>query len=504
MIRKRCGPRWAMGLAVATLLIIGTGATAQPAPPTGTGASPAQQQQRLERFNELQQLELDNRLRANTDIPPEQRALIDYGGYITFQYLSLDDRQNDNHGLRQGDLVLYGRVNLDAANEVFARARLSYEDFNNGDRFEGSRQDWNSIELERGFYRFDLSKYEAAYKGQQIPWNFTAELGRDLVYWANGLTIGQVLDGGFFTLSYKTLAFDLVAGRTAPQTVDFDTSRPAFAYNTERGFYGAMLSDAISTEKWGQHKPFVYVLLQRDYNTHDFLQQGNLPTKFSYNSYYVGIGSTGNFGNHLVYGAEMVYEGGHTLSNSFTTANFGVTPIPQTRDAIQAFAADYRIDYLLNDPHNTRLSLEAILASGDPDRTNANNTFGGNRTGTRDLGFNAFGLLNTGLAFAPDVSNLMAFRVGASTYPLPSVEQFRRLQVGTDVFIYDKLQHNAAFDEATSNSRYLGWEPDLYLNWQITSDLTLAMRYGIFFPSSSLASHSDPRQFFYTGVTLAF
>ena len=45
----------------------------------------------------------------------------------------------------------------------------------------------------------------------------------------------------------------------------------------------------------------------------------------------------------------------------------------------------------------------------------------------------------------------------------------------------------------------------LYMNWQITSDLTLALRYGIFFPSSdAFGANDDPRHFFYGGLTFAF
>jgi hypothetical protein len=265
-----------------------------------------------------------------------------------------------------------------------------------------------------------------------------------------------------------------------------------------------MLSYKISSDKWGQHKPFVYALLERDYNTHDFLEQGGLDTKYSYNASYIGFGSTGSFGNHWVYGAEMAFQGGNTLSNSFQVSGLGVIPVPQTRNDIEAFGADYRLDYLLNDSHNTRVSFEAILATGDPDRINSTNTFGGNRPSTRDLGFNAFGLINTGLAFAPEVSNLLAFRMGASTYPLADISAFRRMQVGADFFLYDKLQKDSAFDEPTTNNYYLGWEPDAYVNWQVASDVTLALRYGVFFPTTAVIQHESIRQFVYAGVTFAF
>ena len=38
----------------------------------------------------------------------------------------------------------------------------------------------------------------------------------------------------------------------------------------------------------------------------------------------------------------------------------------------------------------------------------------------------------------------------------------------------------------------------------MTSDLTLSVRYGIFFPGSAIAGDNAPRNFFYTGLTYAF
>ena len=113
------------------------------------------------------------------------------------------------------------------------------------------------------------------------------------------------------------------------------------------------------------------------------------------------------------------------------------------------------------------------MASGDMDRLTSTNTFGGNAPHTRDTGFNAFGLLNTGLAFSPEISNIVGFGFGVSTFPGAGKLAFRRLQIGTDFFLFAKTLANAPISEPTSNSTFLGVEPDLYLNWQITSDLTL-------------------------------
>jgi hypothetical protein len=474
------------------------------APPTFAqqqDAASARELQRQSRIQELQRLELDTRYRVNTEVPPTERALIDYGGYFTFNYLSLDDSERDNHVLRQYDIVGYTRVQFDAANEFFLRARTGYRDFNDQDSFDGRGDEIIDPDLDRAYYRFDLNAYRAAYGKQQQDLDFVFKGGRDLAYWANGLVLGQVLDGITVDLNHPIANLELLAGVTITRTVDFDPSRPAFDHNTRRGFYGAMISKTIAGQT-----PFVYGLIQRDYNTHyDEQDLGDIHTKFDYNSYYIGLGSTGNIGDRLRYSAEAAFELGNTLSNSFQIANGALVSVPQSRDSIEAFALDAKLDYLMPEFHNTRLSLEAIYATGDPDRGVTNATFNGNRPETRDLAFNSFGLVNTGLAFAPAVSNITAFRLGASTFPFTGTEALRRFQIGADFFVYLKSRENAPIDETTiAGERYLGVEPDVYLNWQVASDITLALRYGVFFPNSSAFPINDTRQFIYAGVTFAF
>jgi hypothetical protein len=212
------------------------------------------------------------------------------------------------------------------------------------------------------------------------------------------------------------------------------------------------------------------------------------------------LGSTGTIGDHFAYGAEAVYEGGTTLSNSYTLPLAQVT---QTPDNIQAFAGDFRLDYLLNDTRRTRVGAELIFASGDDYRTHTTNTFGGPAPNTRDAAFNAFGQVQNGLAFSPNISNLFIYRLGVSTFPLAQVSAFKQLQTGMDLFLFHKFSRFAPLDEGSNNQGYVGFEPDLFLNWQIKSDITLAMRYGAFFPGEALSSNRI-RQFFYTGVTFAF
>jgi len=460
-------------------------------------ASAQSERERFERT--LEQIRLQTLDRVAPELSADQRLLFDYGLYAVFDYLSVDDNRNENHVLRQYSLVPYARLNLDNAHEVFVRGRFTYRDFNDGDSFDNRGDELVDPDVDRGYYRLDLNRALTASGGKGLDgFNLVFQGGRDFVYWGNGLTLGTVLDGMSIGLTTGPLNISAVAGVTPVRTVDFDSSRPAFDHNTRRGFYGG-----IATLTLGQHRPFAYGIVQRDYNTFDTSTLGNVTTDFDYNSYYVGFGSTGSLTDRLTYGVEFVYEGGDNKSNSFQIDPPFLTPIQQTRDSIGAWAADARLDYLLADIRHTRLSMEFLIASGDSDRFSTSDTFGGNRTGTSDRSFNGFGLVNTGLSFAPDVSNLMMLRLGASTFPTPDVQVTRRLQIGTEFFVYAKTDRQGPIGETTRESRYLGWEPDVYLNWQVTSDVSLALRYGAFFPSSDAFADDDLRQFFSVTVTFS-
>jgi Alginate export len=457
-------------------------------------------QQSLERFGrQLEQIRRDTDARALSDVPANQRALIDYGAFLNFNYFSIDDAALDNHILRQYELIGYVRINLDAAQEIYLRGRTGWQDFNDGDSFDGLGDERIDCDLDRGFYRFDSQGYQRS-RGQNVSdLGVRLEGGRDLVYWGNGLTMSEVIDGGIVDLSWHDTTLQIIGGVTPVRTVDIDPSRPNFDHNTRRGFYGANLAHQI-----GQHRPYIYGLVQRDYNDDDTATTGGVITNFDYNSYYLGAGIGGAITDRLLYGVEAVYEGGTNLSNSFAVTGPVLTQIPQTEDDIRAWAGDARLDYLLLDRRHSRLSAEVIIASGDDDRLQTSSTFGGNAPNTTDHAFNGFGLLNTGLAFAPAVSNILIVRAGGVTFPMPDHSAFEKLQVGVDLFMYNKLDADGPIDEPTFDKSYLGFEPDIFINWQISSDVTIALRYGIFFPGSAIVADDDPRQFIGAGVTYAF
>jgi hypothetical protein len=450
-------------------------------------------------FNrDLQQFRMDNTVLANTAIDPGQRALVDYGGYFTASYLSLDDLNRKNHSLWQFDLVGYADVNIDDVQEIFARGRLEWQEFGIGDAFDGGDHQFHA-NMERAYYRLDIGRALSAYRGVTTDWDLAVKAGRQYVYWADGLALVQTLDGALVDLSYQKTHLQVLAGITPANTVDIDASRPHFDSNTHRGFYGAML-----TQEVGTNKPFIYFVRQQDYNHGYQSVTGNpadpILTRFQYDSNYLGVGSTGTCGDHLAYGAEAVYETGSTLSNSFDNT---LAPVKQKKNSIQAFAGDLRLDYLLNDDNKTRCSAEGIFTTGDDGRRNTTNTFGGSPPGTTDQAYNGFGQIQNGIAFSPNLSNLFIVRGGVSTFPLQKCGLFSQMQTGLDLYLFEKFALNAPLDEPSRKSGYVGIEPDLFVNWQIKSDITLSMRYGVFLPGDALISNSA-RQFFYTGLTFAF
>ena len=478
-----------IGFAVTTFIV-------SPLLAQSDNARDLQLQQRLQ---QLQEIGLDTRLLANTQIPPGQRALIDYGGYFSPQYYSIDDTNGDNHGLRQYQLVAYVRANFDGASEIFMRGSVAYNDYNAGDSFDGFGSRLIDPMFDRAYYSFDLQRYEAAYNGKIVNYDVNFEGGRDLVYWGNGLVMGQVIDGVTPKFALGPLTLSTVAGVTPLRTVDIQPDRPAFSFNTERGFFGAILTATV-----GSQHPYVYGLVQRDWNSQSESDVDGIVTRYAYNSDYIGAGSSGSITDHIQYGVEGVFECGNTLSDSSAVEGFNLVQIPQTRNNINAYAADVKIDYAPQDIHNSRLSIEGIVASGDPDRGLTNTTFNGNAPNTPDNAFNAFGLVSTGLAFGAPVSNLTILRLGGSCFPFSQREGLRHMQVGMDVYWFNKTSARAPIDESTNTATYLGWEPDFYINWEVLSDLTLTFRYGLFMPNVKAFATDKARQFFYSGAVIAF
>lgn len=452
---------------------------------------------------QLQQLDRQFRLSVPEGQPIAERALVDAGASLRVAFFSIDDETSDAHYLRQFDGRVYARVEIDGAHRFYGRLKFQYDDWNSGQSFDGDGDDWNDPFLDRLWYEFDLRGLRRAQTGEHTDYNFNVKLGKEYFYWASGLVLSQNLYGGTADVELGSFGFTALVGQTSPlETVDFDASRPAFDDDTERLFAGGMLELRNNPN----HAPYVFFMAMLDENDEGQVNLGGaFPTRFDYDAYYAGVGSRGSLGSSLRYRAEFVYQFGESTTSSFDPVGFG--PLPQTKEDISAMAGLLGLTYLVQDHSDTRLDFELLAGSGDDDRLSSSDTFGGNLPGSRDTAFNSLGYVNTGIALAPEISNLLSIRAGVSTSPLRSRgDLFRNLRVGVDGFVFMKIDEDAPISARTDRGEnFVGGEIDLFLSWRILSDLMFDVRYGLFLPGDAMPSgEDDPRQFIYLGVTYAF
>lgn len=422
-----------------------------------------------------------------------EKALIDVGGFLSFTYLDLTDDTGNARRLLQYDGTVFARASWDNAHTAFLRSRFRYRDFSPGDSFDDRGDGWYEPFLDRFWYELDLVDHNPD-NTDGLSLNLRA--GRQFVDWGSGLALSEALYAvrPAISLGSRVTAEALIGITPADKSIiDFDASRSEYNRNTERAYFGGLVR--ASTEEGKTF--YAYYLSQHDRNGFGTpsIDLG-IDVDFKYDSHYIGVGSYGSLSPHWLYEAEVVFEGGHSQSDPLRG--------PQRRETIRALAARGQLTYLFADANQSRLQFETIVASGDKDRLVSTDTLGGNAPGTPDNGFNSLGFANTGLAFAPSLSNLVVMRVGASTLPLYSSAAFNQLQIGADVLVFGKYEENGPIDEPTFGRSFLGVETDVFLNYRITSDLSLGVRYGAFFPGSAIDGDRGVRHFFLVGVTLSF
>jgi hypothetical protein len=440
----------------------------------------------LERQRALQ-LENDRKLREQ--LPPAQKLRVDYGGWYNSYLFLFDDGVNSSRTLRENELRLWSSVSADQGiHEGYVRMRMTYDDWNHGDSYTPNEDDLNGPNLERGWYRFDIARALRVHTSYRAPFELKAKIGRDLVQPGTGYTIDLPLDHVQVQGEWLDFETTFTIGRTPSSTPNIDRSRPV-ADHSDRDFY-------IIEEKYkgfDKHEPFVYVAWQNDHTSED---PPDLLQDYDYDSRYLGLGSTGELIPNLRYGTEWVLERGLSCGdNRFLH-----------RDQIKAWAFDQKLDYFFRHKMKPVLSGEYMFASGDPDRLGSpTNAEGGNRHDYVDHGFVGFGFRDTGVSFAPRLSNIHIWRLGGSFRPLPEVELAKELELGTDWYLYAKNHSDAAVSDALADrqSGYLGWEMDYYTNYRICSDLSWTVRFGTFFPGKSFTDETT-RTFLLTGITWSF
>lgn len=456
----------------------------------GVAVSAVQGQVPTDAFlNQQRLLEEEVRSELNTELPADQKVELRWGGWYSFWNLLWDDGINSSRQFRQHDLRLWGSLGLDeGTHQFYVRGKFQREDFNHGDSFDGGDGDWIGPNLDRAFYEFDLARAAKAYRNETLDdWNFRFKVGRDLVEFGTGYALSLPMDHVLMTLELGDVELNALGGTGIKSNDDIDRTRPNKEYSN-RNFWGAELAYT----GFKKHRPFVYAFWNDD-------QHGEgryVPLQsWDYDSWYLGAGSTGELWQNLRYGTELVFEHGDTYG-------WGDW---YKRDEIHAWAYDINLEYLTQWKTKPRFLFEYMFASGDPDRRfRPTGSLGGNASGDDDA-FNAFGYRDTGLSFAPRLTNVHIWRAGAAFTPFEKVEMLKNLELGTDWFLYSKNRSDGAVSDGTANreSAFLGWEMDYFASWRITSDLAWTTRFGTFFPGRAFSDQTT-RTFLLTGLTWSF
>ena len=451
------------------------------------GSAAAQPAEPVRIYEEQLRLELDQQR------PWSREHTFDVGGWFNFAFLSYDDAgAGRTRKLLQYQLRPWASMNLQGVHQAYFRALLGWNDWDVGDNpndwIDGDFED----RIERAWYRFDLGQLLSNRAGRPLGWGFSVKAGRQYVTFGTALALAMPLDAVRFDGAWRDLEFTGFLGMTVNDDRNIDPS-PAVP-EQDRCLWGVQLTYRGLT----YHRPFAYFFANNDHTQPD---RSVLPTtqNYDYTTRYVGVGSSGSLlVPELTYSTELVGEWGKTFSRNQHAG----------QDDVCALAYDLQLEYLFDVATRPRVNFEYIFASGDGDRgLSSVMTFGGNRPGTTDHAFNAFGFRDTGVALAPRLSNLHLFRTGAKFLPFEDILYLERLELGTNVYFYAKHKSAGPISDTTAfqDDHWLGWEWDVFLNWRVTNDLSLTSRYGVFVPGEAYSkNYNDLRNFFYAGLSLSF
>lgn len=436
-----------------------------------------------------QQREIDRALAQQRfeAAPIDQLLDFQYGGSIDYYIFHFDDGVQSSRLFQRPGMSAWMRATVDdGAHEFFARIRLNYNYFRDGDEFD-RQQDWAGPNFDRAWYRVDLGKAFHLPNPADLPVSLT--VGRQAVVFGTGYVLDMPLDAVLIDARLGDFRVQGLIGKTIGSYPNIDRSGPVDSHSN-RNFFGAQ----VIYEGLKRHRPFAYAIWQQD---HTDERPQDLFQEYDYDTQYWGFGSRGELLPDLNYWAEAAFETGRS---------YGDGDYFLQRDTVHAYGWNVGIEYLFRGPMRPRVAAEYMFASGDSGRLfSPTNAAGGNRGDNRDTSFVAFGYRDTGIAAAPALSNMHIWRAGGSITPFDSVELLREIEVGTDWFLYAKHHSRGAISDETSDrfEGYVGWEMDYFVNWRITSDLSWTVRWGAFFPGLAYSDRGT-RHFVFSGLTWSF
>lgn len=313
---------------------------------------------------------------------------------------------------------------------------------------------------------------------QEAGFTFTA--GRKSYSLGSGLVLSGIGDGVEFQLQTPLLRLKALGFYTGLLRPDFSGwSMGAWDYTNGAQRYLGGYSAGISV--FGQE-----ISLLGLYQGDAGLEAAEL-----YTSWYSGLQLKG-----VVLSGEYLMEA--YLQN-------GYSPLGSGTGSIQAFGGTARYQIQLPVFSSPGISIRYSLASGDPDRSSSRGAQG--NTLLTDTAFQAFGTLNTGLAFRPNFSNMHIIQAGLSLNPLEAgPAALRRTNIGLRYFYYMKYDKTGVvtLGEAPVASHDLGHGIDFNTVWAPFTDLSLTLNAGIFLPGAAFAAGEPVRMTVTGGIGFSF
>jgi hypothetical protein len=451
---------------------------------TGSVFAQATDPTRVARYRD----ELDQIRRLEGQIPEGRAFTFDFGGWYRGSYTKFDDFMQDRE-VSDHDVRLWGTFSLGTIHQFYARVRMTYVRWADGDDPDGGDDhDFVGPNLEQGWWDFNVTQAAEKYFNQQWPVDLRIRAGRQYYEIGYGFVLANILDGVTVEIDHRYFNVQLFAAETFPSIENLDVTAPEF-WHDDRSFVGvrASMKNVIP-----RHEPYVYWMIVNDRNSYN----GGTPgQRYGYDPEYLGVGSRGELLPRLRYWAEYVFESGRT-------ASAGAWP----RDDIDANALVAGLEFYLGDcPMRPRLEVEYGWGSGDPDSVAPHTAAFGNLPGTDHEGFLGYGYHDTGVAFAARLSNLRSIRATFSLRPLEAWESTKRLELGASYYWFRKDRTAGGITDFQANlpSKDLGEELDLFLNWRVTSDVLWTVRWGVFNPGGAYTNRSD-RDYLLTSLTYSF
>jgi hypothetical protein len=300
------------------------------------------------------------------------------------------------------------------------------------------------------------------------------KLGRQFMSVGQGIVVAEPLDGLNFQTVSKGISLGLFWGTTPNRLVDVDET--IVGYNqglTHRDF--SIFQMAYQSP--GGDRYYGYYVDQHDQS--QTLDPVQASLDFHYHSNYTGIGTNLLLSKNVALTLEAIKQGGSTLAEN--QGDF-------TRVGIDAFGAYAAAAWALKGRNEPVARLEYAFGSGDRDRGTVTGTFGGKALATTDRNFLYFGILETGLALTPRLSNLHILRLG--------YQQRLRLhgraiedtdpQLSLKLSSYYKEHARAVISEtlADGTGSHVGDALDFYLAWRVAADTTFNSQVGFFKPGN--------------------